>query len=251
MNLFSPFGLAYVWLPMRIRLAIFAAFGLMLPSAATLFAEEEPASPERPLVTQVGDHAYRIGEIRFDSKTREVRIPVVVNMREGGPMEYLLVHESGKVHESVFVTRVSALHLQIALKLLKYESGHGDVFNRMLPPHLIEEEGGKRADRGESVNLAFIADSTDTEVPAGELILDGDSMEPLSDPGWIHTGSEIREGNFMAEVEGGFVAIYLDPNAMFNMTRDGADIDERWGANDKKIPKIGTKGELVIRLATS
>ena len=51
--------------------------------------------------------------------------------------------------------------------------------------------------------------------------------------------------------EGGFVAIYLDPNAMFNMTRDGADVDERWGANDKKIPDIGTNGELVIRIATS
>jgi len=229
---------------------VIIAFGSLILSVATIFGEDEAATPKRPLVTQIGENTYRIGDIRLDSKTREVRLPVTVNMREGGPMEYLLVHETGKVHESVFVTEVAPMHLQIALKLLKYESGHGDVFNRLLPPHLIEEEGGTRAERGEAVEFAFIADSSDGETPVGELILDGDSMEPLSDPGWIHTGSLVSEGQFMAEIEGGFIAIYLDPNAMFNMTRSGADIDERWGANDKKIPEIGTKGELVIRNAS-
>jgi hypothetical protein len=83
------------------------------------------------------------------------------------------------------------------------------------------------------------------------MILDGDSLEPLLSPGWIHTGSTRHEGQFMAQAEGGFIAIYLDPNAMFNMIREGADIDERWGANAEDIPEIGTKGELVIRPASS
>jgi hypothetical protein len=34
---------------------------------------------------------------------------------------------------------------------------------------------------------------------------------------------------------------------MFNMTRDGADIDERWGANGDAIPEIGTKGTLILK----
>ena len=166
-------------------------------------------------------------------------------------MEYLLVHETGKVHESVLVTEISPLHLQIALKLLKYETGHGDVFNRLLPPHLIKEEGGSQDERGELTEFLFQPDNSEIETAASKMVLDGDSQEPLQSPGWIHTGSTHQEGQFMAEAEGGFIAIYLDPNAMFNMTRGGADIDERWGANADAIPEIGTKGELVIRPASS
>jgi hypothetical protein len=234
---------------MPFRIMVSAVFGLMaLTSGVFAEGEAESASEDRPLVTQVGEYTYQIGEIRFDAETREVSIPVIVNMREGGPIEYLLVHENGKVHESIFVTRVSPLHLQIALKLLKYKSGHGDVFNRLLPPHLLEEEGGTKDERGEAVEFLFRNLQDDSKIPAAELLLDGDSMKPMKTPGWIHTGSNVQEGQFMAEVEGSFVAVYLDPMAMFNMTREGVDNDERWGANDKTIPEIGTKGDLVIQL---
>ena len=66
---------------------------------------------------------------------------------------------------------------------------------------------------------------------------------------WIYTGSTIEEGNFLAEGEGSIIAIYLDHIAMFNMIRDGADIDERWGANGNAIPEVGTKGKLILKPA--
>ena len=237
---------------MQIWIQFLTVVGLILLSQSYGISQEnEKAKSGRPLVTQVGENNYRIGKIRLNSKSREIRIPVTVNMREGGPMEYLLVHETGKVHESVLVTEISPLHLQIALKLLKYETGHGDVFNRLLPPHLIKEEGGSQDERGELTEFLFQPDNSEIETAASKMVLDGDSQEPLQSPGWIHTGSTHQEGQFMAEAEGGFIAIYLDPNAMFNMTRGGADIDERWGANADAIPEIGTKGELVIRPASS
>jgi hypothetical protein len=237
---------------MRNWIQFLTGVGLILLSQSYSVPQEvEAAKPGRPLVTQVGENNYRIGKIRLNSKSREIRIPVTVNMREGGPMEYLLVHETGKVHESVLVTEISPLHLQIALKLLKYKAGHGDVFNGLLPPHLLEKEGGSRDERGELTEFFFQPNNSDVEIAARKMILDGDSLEPLNRPGWIHTGSTRHEGQFMAEAEGGFIAIYLDPNAMFNMTRGGADIDERWGANADAIPEIGTKGELVIRPASS
>ena len=52
----------------------------------------------------------------------------------------------------------------------------------------------------------------------------------------------------MAEIEGALIAIYLDAIAMFNMSNEGADDDERWGANSEMIPEIGTHGTLVISL---
>jgi len=69
----------------------------------------------------------------------------------------------------------------------------------------------------------------------------------MDNGGWIFTGSRVERGDFMADIEGSIIAIYLDSNAMFNMTRPGADNDEQWGANDELIPEIGTKGTLLIR----
>src|SRR5690606_6298120 len=58
---------------------------------ATNAAVEKMSVPEGG-VKKVGATLYRIGEVEFDAKTREIRFPVTVNMREGGPMEYILVH---------------------------------------------------------------------------------------------------------------------------------------------------------------
>lgn len=224
-------------------------FGAILLSALPLFADEEgvpAAGPERPVVTKVGEHRYRMGEIEIDAKARELRLPVTVNMREGGPIEYLLVHENGKVHEAVFTTKVSPLHLQVAMKLLKFKAGHGDVFNRLLAPEVLEKEGGSAEDRGAGVTIRYLPDGSDTETPATECIIDGARAEPMSEGDWVYTGSTIENGVFMAEAEGSIIAIYLDHLALFNMTREGADNDELWGANSKAIPEIGAQGTIIL-----
>jgi hypothetical protein len=207
-------------------------------------AAEVPA-PEVS-VKKVGETQYRLGEIEFDAKTREIRFPATVNMREGGPVEYLLVNENGKVHESILTTAISPLHLQIVMKLLRYEGGHGDLFNRLLTPELIEKEGGKEADRGETVSFTFAPEGGEP-LPVYELVVDGESAEAMTPGGWIYTASAVQEGTFMAEAEGSIIAIYLDHLALFNMARDGADIDERWGARHSVIPEIGTKGLVTIK----
>lgn len=209
-------------------------------------AVEKMSVPEGS-VKKVGETVYRIGEVEFDAKTREIRFPVTVNMREGGPIEYLLVQERGKVHESIFTTVVSPLSLQVAMKLLHYQSGYGDVFNRLLRSEVLEKEGGTEADRGDSVIFTFQAEGGEKAVPVYEFVIDGESAEAMTPGGWIYTGSVVDEGTFMAEAEGSIIAIYLDHLALFNMTREGADVDERWGARSTTIPEIGTKGSLVIQ----
>lgn len=212
--------------------------------------EEDPPGPERPLVTKIGEHTYRLGDIEMDAKKKELRLPVTVNMREGGPMEYVLVHETGKVHESIFTTEVSPLHLQTALKLLKFETGHGDVFNRFLSPEALDEEGGTEEERGDSFDFEFVAEGAEP-VLVHRLVIDGERAAPMTHGSWVFTGSVEEEGHFLAEGEGSIIAIYLDHIAMFNMTREGADIDERWGANSKAIPEIGTRGTLILKAAES
>ncbi len=213
-------------------------------SLAGFFALAEDESV-KPAVEKIGESRYRLGKIEFDAATREVSIPVTVNMREGGPLEYVLVHETGKVHESVFVTEVSPRDLQVVMKMVKYDDGQGDVFNALLPAADLAKEGGRKADRGTRVAFTFVVDAGE-EIAVEETVWDGFGGVPLSDANWVFTGSEFHEGGFMAEVEGSIIAIYLDQAAMFNMTHPGADTDERWGANDKVIPEIGAKGTLLI-----
>lgn len=208
-------------------------------------AAAEVAAP-KVSVKKVGETLYQLGEIEFDAKTREIRFPATVNLREGGPVEYLLVNEKGKVHESILTTAISPLHLQIVMKLLRYRSGPGDLFNRLLTPDLIEKEGGKEADRGETVSFTFTPDGGEP-LTVNELVIDGESAEAMKPGGWIYTGSAVEAETFMAEAEGSIIAIYLDHLALFNMTRDGAEIDERWGARHSVIPEIGTKGLVTVR----
>lgn len=230
-----------------LRLVICGTLPLFLPWIS--LAQEKTEEPGRPLVTKVGENSFRLGDILFDSKEKSISIPVVVNMNEGGPIEYLLVHENGKVHEAILTTTVSPSQLQIVLKLLKFKSGHGDVFNRLLSPEMLDKEGGKEADRGAAMQFEFIKDGSEEPKPGYELIIDGENAKPMSPGDWIYTGSTIEEGNFLAEGEGSIIAIYLDHIAMFNMIRDGADIDERWGANGNAIPEVGTKGKLILKPA--
>lgn len=221
-------------------------FSLATCGGLFLQAEEAAPSTPRPAVTQIGEHQYRLGEIEIDAKAREITVPVVVNMREGGPLEYVLVHEHGKVHESIFTTSISPLHLQIALKLLKFEPGYGDVFNLLLAPEILEEEGGTVEERGDAIEFSFLAEGKTQPIPVFDFVMDGLTSAAMKGAPWIYTGSKVENGTFLAEAEGSIIAIYLDHLALFNMTIEGADTDERWGANSIMIPEIGTTGTLII-----
>lgn len=234
---------------MRLPPPAFAAIALICAASAPAANDDAPEA----VVTKIGEHRYALGELRFDAKTREIEIPVTVNMREGGPMEYLLVHEHGKVHESVFVTTASPLHVQIAMKLLRYQEGLGDLFNRLLTPEALAREGGDVVDRGDEVVFRFIerAAGADVEeerdgVRLEEMILDAETERAMAEEPWVFTGSTNEGGTFMAEAEGSIIAVYLDPLAIFNTPREGADIDRRWWGRPDAIPEIGAKGVVVI-----
>lgn len=219
---------------------------------ATKPAEAAKAEP-KPNVTKIGETTYQIGEITFDAKTREVRLPTVMNLREGGPIEYLLVHETGKVHEGLLTTRVRPFDLQIALKLLRYRTGEGDLFDTFLPAEEQRRkiEAGEKTEQGDALSViaTWEKDGEKHEHPAADWILDAETMKPMTDEPWILTGSHVDGGQFLADVEGSIIAVYLDQIALFNMSRKGAENDERWGANAAKTPEVGQRVTLLLRPA--
>ena len=220
------------------------------PAADSEEAEPSPPSTEDQ-VTKIGEHRYRLGEIVFDAKTREIRIPTVMNMREGGPIEYLLVHENGAVHEALLTTTVRGLNLQVVFKLLRFQTGEGTLFDAFLPEEERRQrlEDIEKSEQGDPVELVvqWEKDGEEHEHPAADWILDAESSESMADEPWILTGSHFYRGHFLADTEGSLVAIYLDQSALLNMSRKSAINDERWGANAEQTPEVGQKVTLILR----
>ena len=87
---------------------LISGFALVAIAAAQEPAPVESPAPEpaKPSVKQLDETRFQIGEVTFDKKTREIRFPTKVNMTEG-QLEFLVVHENGKVHESLLSTTIS------------------------------------------------------------------------------------------------------------------------------------------------
>ena len=237
---------------------LFLAAGCSVCSV--LRADEKKDGASEPLVKKVGASTYRIGEVTFDSKTKEVAIPVIVNLREGGPIEYVLVNESGKTHESILITAARPIEVQIALKLLKYKEGAGDIFDKLLPAEDRKVKGKKSENRGTAVDVVVEwkdKEGKEHSSSVNEWVLDGSTIRKEGDPGtpmpehpWHYTGSVVQGGKFLGELEGSIIAVYLDPVSLFNTSVPGSEHDERWGANHRLIPAIGTKAVLKVRPVT-
>lgn len=222
---------------------------------------EKPAKKEspdqaktgKPSVKSLGDNLYQLGDINFNGKTREIRFPAAMNL-EKGLLEYVLVTEEGKIHESLLSTKIRPAQLQIVLKLCHYRDGVGDIFDAIMPDE--EKKGAKGiAERGSPIRLALEwtekIDGIDKikRHRMDELIRDLKAEKPdspMSDGQWIYTGSIIYDGSFIAETEGTMIAVYIDNGSLINSFRPGSDDDERWVTNAKIAPKTGTPVTVIL-----
>lgn len=209
-------------------------------------SEEAAAQAETPKVVELGDHRYRYGSIEFNGKTREIRVPTQVNMREG-IIEYAVVHGDGKIHESLLVTDVMPSHLQTVMKLCRFKSGEGDVFDPFFP---VEEQKGEAGakERGEAVAMTveWELDGEHKAKPLSDWIFDRKTETAMKNEPWIYNGSYFYSGTFMADADGLLLAIYLSRGALLNTMTDGSENDERWLSHADNTPEIGTNVTLVL-----
>lgn len=198
---------------------------------------------------QQPDGTYSLGDIRIDAAKREVRLPCKVLHREL-PIEYLLVHETGKDHETVLTTAVSPLDLQVALLLANYTPGSAGLFAKLpqgeplpFPEAAPKTPGGHRA----RLTVEWQADGETKSAPLAQWYQNSDTRQPPPDlDAWLFTGSQIKEGGFVAEAEGSFVAVYADANALFNAPVAGNHLDDIWISLPKNIPPEETAVTLII-----
>jgi hypothetical protein len=235
---------------------------MLLLGGGLLYSQEPPAPPANPekqladkmaeaqkRLQKLTDTEYKLGEIQINAATRELRLPCVV-LHQQIPIEYLLVHETGKDHETILTTAVTPLDLQVALLLANYTPGSTGLFAKLPKGEPLPfQEQAPKTPGAHRVKLTaeWEIDGKKHTSPLSQWIQNSDLRVPPPDlDAWIFNGSKIDNRGFVAESEGSLIAVYADANALFNSPAAGNHTDDIWISLPKNIPPEGTPITLII-----
>jgi len=175
-----------------------------------------------------------IGEVTIDPRARTLTFPAHVNLRSGA-IEYLLVHETGKVHESLFKTHVAPQQIHLAALLLSEKNTNTPPAKPRLPPPAI------------TITWKDPATGREKSAPAPQLILDKKNRRPLGQTKWAYRGSRLIDGVFLAQRDGSIIAVMEDRDALIDQDTPDASDDENWEPVTDSMPPLATPVHIQIR----
>lgn len=200
-------------------------------------APDSPAVQKAvPGIVKISPGVFEVGGCRLSKAEGWVQFDAAVNMNQG-LLEYLIVSESGKLHESLLRTTVDPYALQLAFLLIGLEG----------TSQPLSAQGDRKTPTGDRVTvLVRVRDDTSVrEVPIERWVRVKDKV--LDHVPWVFTGSVIVDGVFMASVEKSIMAVYHDPVALIDHALEEGAEDEIWFANEKTVPPVGTPVEVVVK----
>jgi hypothetical protein len=170
----------------------------------------------RDYIKEVRPDEVRVGEVRLLKKERTLIFTATVAIRTQ-PLEYALVHETGKAHEALLVTKVPIQDVHVAALLI---------------------EASGQAPR---IEVSWRKNGGEARMPLSDLIrVHQVAPDTLSANPWIYTGSEFHHGGFAAMSEGSLVALVNDPAALVNHRAAAAlQRDDVFFAATEKLPAEG------------
>ena len=223
--------------------------------AAEKPAESEPAGDKKDAaavdptkaIEPLGGTRYRLGALTFDKATGVISVPAVVNMNKG-LLEYVLVHESGKVHESLLSTVVKPMEFNVALLLLRWKPS--EAFFDYAEPERggVPVKGAKHPAASEMTLHIRWKDAAGAEqtVRLEQWLHNADKRAKITEGPFIYTGSRVMpDGTFLAQETGSLIALYVDPASVVNNPRDGNENDDVWFP-DPDVPAKGTQVTLEL-----
>lgn len=215
----------------------------------SLPAPDQEVTPVNPTVEKLDSARYRIGRILLDQNKREIRVPAKVNMQEG-LLEFLLVHENGKIHESLLRTDISPTHLNLAFTLLRYPpsrelyalpNDHGGESNDY-PVVPVEVKTGARL----RIEVEWQDGKSLRRLPVNEWIQHIVKTTSMPAGPWVYGGSEFQDGKYAPELSGDLIAIFLSASAIINYPGQDNRDDTVWVPYPKRVPPEGTAVTLIL-----
>ena len=182
--------------------------------------------------------------IHIDKTKGTVTFPAEINMQTG-MLEYLIVAETGKTHESLLSTKIEPYDIQVAMLLLGVQpAGKSDSE----PPGQITKAYLKTAPelKGDRVNVFLTWPGH--RARAEDLIWNLDKNAVMTPGPWTYNGSEMYDGRFLAQIDGSVAALVRDSGALMNNPRPGNDDDQIWEVYSAVTPAAGTAVDVTIQL---
>ena len=216
---------------------------------ASLPAPDQAVAPVKPSVEQLDENRYRIGKVILDKRSREIRFPAKVNMTEG-LLEFVVVHENGKIHESLLATDISPTHLNLAFKLLRYPASR-ELYSKVnedgtLSSEFEEASPEEKAGARIRIEVEYTDGGASRKLPVNAWINHAATERTMPAVPWIYGGSFVYNGKFVAESSGDVAAIFLSNAAIINFSGEDNENDEVWLPHPTRVPAEGTKVTLVI-----
>ncbi len=223
------------------------AFENVKPQPGAVLADPVAAAKR---IKTLGGNEYELGGITFNSATREVRIPCQVNMTDGA-IEYAMVHETGKTHESILKTATAAIDMQVALLLTNYQPGHTGLFD-FEPDPKVRKQLEQTAPKTPGANFVQLfvewkaGDQTKRTTLREWMIDTRTKKAPTTFDHWVFNGSMIQLSGFSAQLYGNTVGVYYDVTAIINCPSKDNGLDDIWSINTRVVPKEDSNVTLII-----
>ena len=227
------------------------------PPATPVSATDSPAqagavkpAPVPAEVRKIDEDQYIVGGVTLRKSTREISFEARVN-QTGGLIEFLLVTDKGKIHESLFACAISPTDLNVAFKLLGYPS----------TPELFEIVAADHRPTGEfpdvpddvrngarlAISVSWQDEGAEMTFAVNELVKNTATGEAMPPGPWLYTGSLITNTGFRAEATGDIIAVFSNPAAMVNYPGEARTNDEVWSVSQGKLPSKDSPVRITIK----
>jgi hypothetical protein len=194
-----------------------------------------------PEISEIGPGRYQFGDILIDQNNREFSFSGTCN-QISGLVEYALVHEDGKVHESLFRTNVSPRLVHACFLLLK-EKPETNFF-KILDGNVSEWANLRRIE----LSIIWEQNNTFEEKPISSMVINQTDNRELASKSFVFSGSRTIEGQYLAEMDGSIIAVYHDSRATLNSMDKQSNSDEVWIAHQTGMPPKGNPVRIRLKL---
>ena len=224
--------------------AIILSF-ILLQSIQLVIGIEDTNESSFPKAIDLGGGCYDFGGVLIDRKKTTISFDAKCN-QTSGLVEYALVHESGKIHESLFQTHIPPRWVHACLLLLKAKP-YLDFFDANITlettKEVIETQGCK-------VDILVFWDHSGESktLDIASMVYNQIYARTLDARPFIFTGSRTFHGAYMAERDGSIIAIYHDINAVINSVDIESASDDSWVAIHSSMPPLDQKVRFQIKV---
>jgi len=190
------------------------------------------------------DGNIAIGKVQISRMTNEISFPGNVEIREGD-LEVLISTPTGRIHETLIVSKIDPYNLQLALFLIGAHNG------TLYPPNreeLKDEKKKSTLPQGSLIDI-FIKLQNGKIVPIEHWLLNKGRKKEKINTGWVFVGSNFDVvKKCLATEEGNIVNLWNLGNSILGNPTPSGETDDYFVSFTKNIPSSATNITVIMKV---